>query len=56
VLVQLKSKGNVSPALTEDISHACLKAQKTGGIIELTSYETEQVSIAYCFMNVAGDA
>lgn len=56
VLVQVKSKGNISPALPEDISHASLKAQKTGGVIELTQYETEQASIAYCFLNVAGEA
>jgi signal transduction histidine kinase len=56
VLVQLKSKGSVSPAMTEAINRACLKAEKTGGIIELTHYETEQVSIAYCFLNVAGEA
>lgn len=56
VLVQLKSKGTVSPALPEDIGHACLKAQKTGGVIELTQHENEQASIAYCFLNVAGAA
>jgi len=56
VLVQVKSKGNISPALPEDIGHACLKAQKTGGIIELTHYENEQASIAYCFLNIAGEA
>jgi|EndMetStandDraft_4_1072995.scaffolds.fasta_scaffold05580_1 hypothetical protein len=56
VLVQLKSKGHISPALPEDISHASVKAQKTGGVIELTHYETEQASIAYCFLNVAGEA
>lgn len=56
VLVQLKSKGHISPALPEDIGHACIKAQKTGGVIELTHYETEQASIAYCFLNVAGEA
>ena len=56
VLVQLKSKGNISPALPEDISHASLKAQNTGGVIELTHYENEHASIAYCFLNVAGEA
>ncbi|MDP4261206.1 MAG: hypothetical protein Q8941_01635 [Bacteroidota bacterium] len=56
VLVQLKSKGNVSPALADDLGHACLKAQKTGGIIEVIHCENEQASIAYCFLNVAGAA
>ncbi len=56
VLVQVKSKGNISPALPEDIGQACIKAQKTGGVVELTHYENEQASIAYCFLNVAGEA
>lgn len=56
VLVQLKSRGNVSPALAEDISHACVKAQKTGGVVELTNYENEQASVAYCFLNISGEA
>lgn len=56
ILIQLKSKGNISPALPIDISDACIKAQKTGGVIELTLYENEQASIAYCFLNVAGEA
>jgi hypothetical protein len=56
VLVQLKSKGTVSPALTEDINHVCLDARKSGAVVELTLYESEQASIAYCFLNVAGQA
>jgi K+-sensing histidine kinase KdpD len=56
VLVQLKSKGSISPALAEDLGHACLKAQNTGGIIEMTQCESEQASIAYCFLNVGGAA
>ena len=56
VLVQVKSKGNISPGLTEEIGHACVKAKKTGGIIEMIQCETEQASVAYCFLNVAGAA
>ena len=56
VLVQVKSKGTISPGLSEEIGHACIKAQKTGGIIEMIQCETEQASIAYCFLNVAGAA
>lgn len=56
VLVQVKSKGNVSPGLAEDLSHTSAKAQKTGGVVELTHHETEQAAIAYCFLNVAGEA
>lgn len=56
ILVQVKSKGNISPALPEDIGYACLKAQKTGGIIEMIQCESEQASFAYCFLNVAGAA
>jgi hypothetical protein len=53
ILVQVKSKGLISPGLVEEISHACIKAQKTGGIIEMTQCESEQASVAYCFLNVA---
>lgn len=56
VLVQVKSKGNISPALPEDLGHASLKARKTGGIIEMILCENEQACIAYCFLNVAGAA
>jgi hypothetical protein len=56
VLVQGKSKGTISPGLPEDIGHACLKAQKTGGVIEMLQCENNQASIAYCFLNVAGAA
>lgn len=56
VLVQVKSKGSVSPGLPEEIGHACIKAQNTGGIIEMIHCESEQVSVAYCFLNVAGAA
>ena len=53
VLVQVKSKGSISPGLTEEIAHASIKAQKTGGIIEMVQCENEQASVAYCFLNVA---
>ena len=53
ILVQVKSKGLISPGLSEEISHACINAQKTGGIIEMTQCESEQASVAYCFLNVA---
>lgn len=56
VLVQLKTKGNINPALQEDMGHACQKAQKTGGIIEMIQVEPEQASIAYCFVNMSGQA
>ena len=56
LLVQIKSKGNISPALPDDIIQASLKAQKTGGVIELVHYENKEASIAYCFLNVAGKA
>ena len=56
VLVQVKSKGHISPGLTEEIGHACVKAKKTGGIIEMIQCETEQASVAYCFLNEAGAA
>ena len=56
ILVQVKSKGNISPGLPEEIGHACLKAKKTGGIIEMIQCESEQASFAYCFLNVAGAA
>jgi hypothetical protein len=53
VLVQVKSKGLVSPGLAEEIAHASVNAQKTGGIIEIVQCESEQASVAYCFLNVA---
>ena len=56
VLVQVKSKGNVSPGLQEEINYVCVKAQNTGGIIEMIQCESEQASVAYCFLNVAGAA
>ncbi len=56
ILIQLKSKGSISPGLPEEIGHACLKAKKCGGIIEMTQCESEQASVAYCFLNVAGTA
>ncbi|HLG41308.1 MAG TPA: hypothetical protein VI461_16635 [Chitinophagaceae bacterium] len=56
ILVQIKSKGNISPALPEDMGYACMNAQKTGGIIEMIQCESEQASFAYCFLNVAGAA
>jgi len=56
VLVQVKSKGSISPGLPEEIGYACLKAQKTGGIIEMIQCEREQASVAYCFLNVSGAA
>jgi hypothetical protein len=56
ILVQLKSKGSISPGLPEEIGHACLKAKNTGGIIEMIQCESEQASVAYCFLNVAGAA
>lgn len=56
ILVQLKSKGSISPGLPEEIGHACIKAKNTGGIIEMTQCESEQASVAYCFLNVAGAA
>ncbi|HEY6504025.1 MAG TPA: hypothetical protein VIZ28_08640 [Chitinophagaceae bacterium] len=56
ILVQLKSKGTISPALPEDIGHVCQKARKTGGLVELTLHEKEQASIAYCFLNVGAEA
>jgi hypothetical protein len=56
VLVQVKSKGSISPGLPEEMGHACLKAQKTGGIIEMVRCESEHASVAYCFLNVAGAA
>jgi hypothetical protein len=56
VLVLVKSKGSVDLALPGEIGHACKKAQNTGGIIEMIQCESEQSSIAYCFLNVAGAA
>ncbi len=56
VLVQVKSKGNIIPGLSEDIGHASRKAQRTGGTIEMIHCESKQASIAYCFLNVAGAA
>ncbi len=56
ILVQVKSKGNVSPGLTEEIGSACIKAKNCGGIIEMIQCESEQASVAYCFLNVAGAA
>jgi signal transduction histidine kinase len=56
ILVQVKSKGNVNPGFPEDINRACMKAQHTGGIVEMLQYENTQASVAYCFLNVAGSA
>lgn len=56
ILVQLKSKGDISPALTEEIGLASLRAQRTGGIIEIINCEKEQALIAYCFLNVCAAA
>ena len=52
ILVQVKSKGLISPALADEITYVCINAQDTGGIIELTQCESEQASVAYCFLNV----
>jgi hypothetical protein len=56
ILIQVKSKGNISPALPDDIAKASLNAQKTGGVIEMVHYENKEASVAYCFLNVAGKA
>jgi hypothetical protein len=56
VLVQVKSKGNISPGLPEDMGQVSLKAQKTGGVIEITGYENKEASVAYCFLNIKGAA
>jgi K+-sensing histidine kinase KdpD len=56
VLLQVKSRGTVSPSLSAELGQVCMKAKKTGGVIELTRHETEQASIAYCFLNIAGQA
>jgi hypothetical protein len=56
ILVQLKSKGTISPGLSEEMGYACVKAKKSGGIIEMIQCESEQASVAYCFLNVAGAA
>jgi|GEM_PF-3517296 len=56
ILVQVKSKGTISPGLCEEISLACVKAKKSGGIVEMIQCESEQASVAYCFLNVAGAA
>jgi hypothetical protein len=56
VLVQVRSNGNISPGLPEDMGHASLKAQKTGGVIEMVHCENKEASVAYCFLNVAGVA
>ena len=53
VLIQIKSKGVVSPGLAEEIGHASIRAQNTGGIIEIIQCEAGQASVAYCFLNVA---
>lgn len=56
VLVQVRSNGTISPGLTEDINHASHKAKKTGGVVEMVHYENKEASVAYCFLNVAGEA
>ena len=56
VLLQVKSKGSISPGLPEEIGYASMNAQKTGGIIEMIHCESEQASVAYCFLNVSGAA
>ena len=56
VLVHIKSKGSISPELQDSIDPACSIALETGGIIEIIQCESEQASIAYSFLNVAGAA
>jgi len=56
ILVQVKTKGTISPGLCEEITLACVKAKKSGGIIEMIQCDSEQASAAYCFLNVAGAA
>jgi hypothetical protein len=56
ILVQIKSKGDISHVLPEDMGYACMNAQRTGGIIEMIECKSEQASFAYCFLNVAGAA
>jgi hypothetical protein len=56
VLLQVKTRGSISPALPEDLGHACAKAQKTGGIVEMIQCEKDEVCLGYCFLNVAGAA
>lgn len=56
VLVHVKSKGSISPELQDSIDPACSIALETGGIIEIIQCESEQASIAYSFLNVAGAA
>lgn len=56
VLVQVRSNGTISPGLPEDMGYAAQKAQKTGGVVEVVHYENKEASIAYCFLNVAGEA
>ncbi|MBC7946754.1 MAG: HAMP domain-containing histidine kinase [Chitinophagaceae bacterium] len=56
VLVQVKSNGQISPALPEDLGHASQKARTTGGVVEVVHYENKEASVAYCFLNVAAVA
>jgi hypothetical protein len=56
ILVQVKSKGTISPGLPEEIGHASLKAKNSGGIIEMIQCETGHASVAYCFLNESGAA
>ena len=56
ILVQVKTNGLISPHLIDEMQPAAKKAEKTGGVIELIHHQENQASVAYCFLNVAGQA
>jgi len=56
VLVQVKTNGLISPHLIDEMGPTALKAERNGGVIELMHHHENQASVAYCFLNVAGQA
>lgn len=56
VLVQVKTSGSISPRLDDEMQSTALKAKRNGGVIELMHHQENQASVAYCFLNVAGQA
>jgi len=56
ILVQVKTSGLISPHLVDEMQPAAQKAERTGGVIELIHHQENQASVAYCFLNVSGQA
>lgn len=56
ILVQVRTQGKINPHLGLEMEPASLKAKRAGGVIEWMHHQENQATVAYCFLNVAGEA